>query len=85
MCLYTITIRTSNNERGRRHWGLEAQDIKDTVATSRQRGLTVSEPGAPSALTGGILANINDPVYGRIELAEQPPGGKLRKTSEGWK
>jgi catechol 2,3-dioxygenase-like lactoylglutathione lyase family enzyme len=70
---------------GLNHWGLEAQDIKSTVATFRQRGLTVSEPGAPSAFTGGILANITDPVYGRIELAEQPPDGKLRKASESWK
>jgi catechol 2,3-dioxygenase-like lactoylglutathione lyase family enzyme len=70
---------------GLNHWGLEAQDIKNTVATFRQRGLMVSEPGAPSAFTGGILANINDPVYGRIELAEQPPDGKLRKASESWK
>ena len=70
---------------GLNHWGLEAQDIKGVVATFRQRGLMVSEPGAPSAFTGGILANINDPVYGRIELAEQPPDGKLRKASESWK
>lgn len=70
---------------GLNHWGLEAQDIKGTVATFRQRGLMVSEPGAPSAFTGGILANINDPVYGRIELTEQPPDGKLRKASESWK
>ena len=70
---------------GLNHWGLEAQDIKAAVATFRQRGLTVSEPGAPSAFTGGILANINDPTYGRIELTEQPPDGKLRKASESWK
>jgi catechol 2,3-dioxygenase-like lactoylglutathione lyase family enzyme len=70
---------------GLNHWGLEVQDIKSTVATFRQRGLMVSEPGAPSAFTGGILANINDPVYGRIELSEQPPEGKLRKATESWK
>ena len=70
---------------GLNHWGLEAQDIKNTVAAFRQRGLMVSEPGAPSAFTGGILANINDPVFGRIELSEQPPDGKLRKASESWK
>jgi len=45
----------------------------------------VSEPGAPSAFTGGILANVTDPVYGRIELSEQPAGGKLRAASEAWK
>ena len=70
---------------GLNHWGLEVQDVKGTVATFRQRGLTVSEPGAPSAFTGGILANITDPVHGRIELSEQPPEGKLRKATESWK
>ena len=70
---------------GLNHWGLEAQDIKAAVATFRLRGLTVSEPGAPSAFTGGILANVTDSVYGRIELSEQPAGGKLRAASEAWK
>jgi len=44
----------------------------------------VSDPGAPSAFTGGILANITDPNTGRIELSEQPPEGKLRKATESW-
>ena len=68
------------------HWGLETPDIKATAVQLRQRGLTVSEPGAPSAFTGGILANVTDPDYGRIELTEQPAdGGKLRKATESWK
>lgn len=67
------------------HFGMETTDIKATVAQLRQRGLMVSEPGAPSAFTGGILANVNDPVYGRIELSEQPAGGKLRAATEAWK
>ena len=33
----------------------------------------------------GAIANINDPIHGCIELAEQPPNGKLRKASESWK
>ena len=69
---------------GLNHWGLEVQDVKGTVATFRQRGLTVSEPGA-RARSRGIRANITDPVYGRIELSEQPPEGKLRKATESWK
>jgi hypothetical protein len=44
----------------------------------------VSDPGAPSAFTGGILANVTDPNAGRIELSEQPPEGKLRKATESW-
>jgi catechol 2,3-dioxygenase-like lactoylglutathione lyase family enzyme len=68
------------------HFGMETNDIKATVANLRARGLMVSDPGAPSAFTGGILANVNDPVYGRIELSEQPVnGGKLRAASAAWK
>jgi catechol 2,3-dioxygenase-like lactoylglutathione lyase family enzyme len=82
-----IELMQSNAERpvGINHWGLAVQDIKSTVATFRQRGLTVSDPGAPSAFTGGILANVTDAAHGRIELNEQPPDGKLRKASEGWR
>jgi catechol 2,3-dioxygenase-like lactoylglutathione lyase family enzyme len=82
-----LELQQANEQRpvGLNHWGLEVQDIKSAVATFRQRGLMVSEPGAPSAFTGGILANISEPTYGRIELAEQPPDGKLRKASESWK
>ena len=68
------------------HFGMETNDIKATVANLRGRGLMVSDPGAPSAFTGGILANVTDPVYGRIELSEQPAnGGKLRAASNAWK
>src|SRR5688572_31191917 len=44
------------------HFGMETNDIKATVVNLRGRGLMVSDPGAPSAFTGGILANVNDPV-----------------------
>jgi len=82
-----IELQQANAQRpaGLNHFGLEVSDIKGAVAVFRQRGLTVSEPGAPSAFTGGILANITDPNAGRIELSEQPPDGKLRKATEAWK
>ena len=67
------------------HFGMETNDIKATAAQLRQRGLMVSDPGAPSPFSGGILANVTDPIYGRIELTEQPPGGKLRAASNAWK
>jgi predicted enzyme related to lactoylglutathione lyase len=70
---------------GINHYGLEVADMKSTVATFRQRGATVSDPTAPSAFTGGILANVTDPNGVRIELSEQPPDGKLRKAAESWK
>ena len=80
-----IELQQSNAQRpvGLNHFGLEVGDMKSTVATFRQRGLMVSDPTAPSAFTGGILANITDP--GRIEMSEQPPDGKLRKASESWR
>ena len=82
-----IELQQANAQRpaGLNHFGLEVPDIKNTVATFRQRGLMVSDPGAPSAFTGGILANITDPNAGRIELSEQPPEGKLRKATESWR
>jgi len=82
-----IELQQANAQRpaGLNHFGLEVLDIKNTVATFRQRGLMVSDPGAPSAFTGGILANITDPNAGRIELSEQPPEGKLRKATESWR
>ena len=83
-----IELQVANAERPAgqlTHFGMETNDIKTTVGRLRQRGLTVSDPGAPSPFSGGILANITDPVYGRIELTEQPEGGKLRAASNAWK
>jgi catechol 2,3-dioxygenase-like lactoylglutathione lyase family enzyme len=82
-----IELQQSNAQRpvGINHFGMDVADIKTTVATFRQRGLTVSDPAGPSAFTGGILANITDPNVGRIELSEQPPDGKLRKATDSWK
>jgi catechol 2,3-dioxygenase-like lactoylglutathione lyase family enzyme len=84
-----IELQVANAERPAgqiTHFGMETNDIKATVANLRGRGLMVSDPGAPSAFSGGILANITDPVYGRIELTEQPVnGGKLRAASNAWK
>jgi len=83
-----LELQQANAQRpaGLNHWGIEVTDIKSAVATYRERGLTVSEPGAPSAFTGGILANITDPITGgRIELSEQPAAGKLRKATDDWK
>jgi methylmalonyl-CoA/ethylmalonyl-CoA epimerase len=83
-----IELQQANAERPAgtvTHWGLETDNIKNAVAALRSRGVMVSEPGAPSAFSGGILANVNDPTYGRIELTEQPADGKLRKASESWR
>jgi catechol 2,3-dioxygenase-like lactoylglutathione lyase family enzyme len=83
-----VELQQANAQRpaGLNHWGIEVPDIKAAVADYRGRGITVSEPGTPSAFTGGILANITDPITGgRIELSEQPAEGKLRKATNEWR
>lgn len=59
--------------------------VGTTAAPLRQRGLTVSDPGAPNPWASSILTQVNDPVYGRIELAENPPAGKRRAATDAWK
>jgi catechol 2,3-dioxygenase-like lactoylglutathione lyase family enzyme len=68
------------------HWGLQVDNIKDAVATFRQRGAMVSNPAdKPSAYSGGYLANVTDLAGLRIELSEQPAdSGKLRQASDKW-
>jgi catechol 2,3-dioxygenase-like lactoylglutathione lyase family enzyme len=73
----------------RKDWAWRTEPLGPEARTSRHRATFRQrteghEPGA-KCVTGGILANINDPVYGRIELTEQPPDGKLRKASDSWK
>ena len=50
---------------------METNDIKTTAGQLRQRGLMVSEPGAPSAFTGGITIN----------LASNPTGAAVSGTT----
>ena len=38
-----------------------------------------------SASTNALLANINDPYMGRIELAELTPDSLHRKALDSWK
>ena len=68
------------------HFGMETNDIKTTGRPAPAARPDGERAGRPSAFTGGILANVTDPVYGRIELSEQPAnGGKLRAASNAWK
>src|SRR3954468_2697405 len=57
-----LEMQQANAQRpaGINHYGLEVADIKNAVATFRARGAMVTDPTAPSAFTGGILANVTD-------------------------
>ena len=70
---------------GLNHFGLEAPNIKAAVALFKSRGATATEPGAPSAFSHAILANVTDLNGLRIELAEMGPESLQRKAMDSWK
>ena len=82
-----IELQQANAQRpaGINHFGLEAPNIRTTVSTLKQRGATASDPGAPSAFSHAILANVTDLNGLRIELAEMGPESLQRKAMDSWK
>ena len=82
-----IELQAANAQRpaGINHFGMEAPNIKAAVAAFKQRGATATEPGAPSAFSHAILANVTDLNGLRIELAELGPDSLQRKASDSWK
>jgi catechol 2,3-dioxygenase-like lactoylglutathione lyase family enzyme len=82
-----IELQQANAQRpaGVNHFGLEAPNIKAAVALFKQRGATATEPGAPSAFSHAILANVTDLNGLRIELAEMGPESLQRKAMDSWK
>lgn len=82
-----LELQQSNAQRpaGISHFGLEAPNIHTTVATFKQRGASATDPGAPSAFSHAILANVTDLNGLRIELAEMGPESLQRKAMDSWK
>jgi catechol 2,3-dioxygenase-like lactoylglutathione lyase family enzyme len=82
-----LELQQANAQRpaGVNHFGLEAPNIKVAVALFKQRGATATDPGAPSAFSHAILANVTDLNGIRIELAELGPDSLQRKAMDSWK
>jgi len=82
-----LELQQSNAQRpaGINHFGLEAPNIRATVSTFKERGATATDPGAPSAFSHAILANVTDLNGLRIELAEMGPESLQRKAMDSWK
>jgi catechol 2,3-dioxygenase-like lactoylglutathione lyase family enzyme len=82
-----IELQQSNAQRpaGISHFGLEAANIKSAVSFFKEHGAMATEPGAPSAFSHAILANVTDLNGLRIELAELGPESLQRKAMESWK
>jgi catechol 2,3-dioxygenase-like lactoylglutathione lyase family enzyme len=82
-----LELQQANAQRpaGVNHFGLEAPNIKAAVALFKMRGATATDPGAPSAFSHAILANVTDLNGLRIELAEMGPESLQRKAMDSWK
>lgn len=65
------------------HFGLQVEDIHATIASLKERGVTVDEPRV--SRTKSIIANITAPGGVRIELSELTPESLQRKAVESWK
>ena len=73
----------ANRPPGLSHFGLGVDDIRATIATLRQRGVTVQDPRASSAKS--MIAIISAPDGVRIELTELGPESLSTKATESWK
>jgi catechol 2,3-dioxygenase-like lactoylglutathione lyase family enzyme len=73
----------ANRPVGISHVGLQVQDIRATIATLKQRGVTVEEPRVSS--TKSMIANVTGPGGVRIELSELTPESLQRKAIDSWK
>ena len=74
---------TPTRRPGLDHVGLHVEDIRATLATLKQRGVTVEEPR--TGRTKSTIANATDPGGVRIELSELGPESLQRKAMESWK
>jgi catechol 2,3-dioxygenase-like lactoylglutathione lyase family enzyme len=65
------------------HVGLHVNDIRATIATLKQRAVTVED--ARVGRTQSLIANVTDPGGVRIELSQLPPESLQRKAMDSWK
>ena len=73
----------ANRRPGLNHFGLHVENLKATVATLKQRGVTVEEPRVRP--DDSSVANATDPGGIRIEMFEFGPGSPQGKAIASWK
>lgn len=73
----------ANRRPGLNHFGLHVENLKATVATLKDRGVTVEEPRVRP--DDSSVANATDPGGIRIEMFEFGPGSPQGKAIAGWK
>jgi len=80
-----IELQQANETRkpGLNHFGLHVQNLGTTVATLRQRGVTVEDPRVRP--DDSSVANATDPNGIRIEMFEFGPQSPQGKAIASWK
>jgi len=80
-----VELQQANATRrpGLNHFGLHVENLKATVATLKQRGVTVEEPRIRP--DDSSVANATDPGGIRIEMFEFGPGSPQGKAIASWK
>jgi catechol 2,3-dioxygenase-like lactoylglutathione lyase family enzyme len=73
----------ANRRPGLDHVGLHVDDIRASIATLKQRGVTVEDPRA--GRTKSVIANATDPGGVRIELSELGPESLQRQAMDSWR
>ena len=80
-----LELAQANADRavGINHVGFQTENMSDTMAELRKRGITVPEP--TSVGSGAPHSSINDPNGVRLEMLEFAPGSMQRKAIEAYK
>jgi catechol 2,3-dioxygenase-like lactoylglutathione lyase family enzyme len=80
-----LELAQSNADRpvGINHVGFQTENMSDTVAELRQRGVMVPEPTAVGS--GAPHSSINDPNGVRLEMLEFAAGSMQRKAIEAYR
>jgi catechol 2,3-dioxygenase-like lactoylglutathione lyase family enzyme len=73
----------ANRRPGLNHYGLHVENLKNTVATLKMRGVTVEDPRVRP--DDSSVANATDPNGIRIEMFEFGPGSPQGKAIASWK
>ena len=73
----------ANRPAGLNHYGLHVENLKATVATLKERGVTVEEPRVRP--DDSSVANVTDPNGIRIEMFEFGPQSPQGKAIASWK
>jgi lactoylglutathione lyase len=78
-----IAPATADRPAGLSHIGIWPEDLNQTVATLRQRGVTVADPRTGATKT--TITNATDPNGIRLELLDFLPGSAPKEAMDKWK